>query len=133
MSSRQMILPLLDVENVDKEKGFRFGYSGLVVVVRGHEELFFEFSRPDARDDCAVTLLRGLHTDAMLDRRQTGDGPVPVRNDMSQKGLSITRMADQKEPLPLETSSPSSTRSLETKGMEFRWPSRSNNHLLFYR
>lgn len=54
------MLPLKDIENVDKEKGFRFGYSGLVVVIRGHEELFFEFGAADARDDCAVTLLKIL-------------------------------------------------------------------------
>jgi sterol 3beta-glucosyltransferase len=58
----KLILPLKDVENVDKEKGFRFGYSGLVVVIKGHEELFFEFSQPDTRDDCAVTLLQNLET-----------------------------------------------------------------------
>jgi sterol 3beta-glucosyltransferase len=58
----KLILPLKDVENVDKEKGFRFGYSGLVVVIRGHEELFFEFREADTRDDCAVTLLQNLET-----------------------------------------------------------------------
>jgi len=58
----KLILPLKDVENVDKEKGFRFGYSGLVIVIKGHEELFFEFSQPDTRDDCAVTLLQNLET-----------------------------------------------------------------------
>lgn len=57
-----MILPLKDIENVDKEKGFRFGYSGLVVVIRGHEELFFEFGHVETRDDCAVTLLQNLET-----------------------------------------------------------------------
>jgi sterol 3beta-glucosyltransferase len=56
----KMILPLKDVENVDKEKGFRFGYSGLVITIRGHEELFFEFGQADARDDCAVTLLQNV-------------------------------------------------------------------------
>ena len=58
----KLILPLKDIENVDKEKGFRFGYSGLVVVIRGHEELFFEFSEPELRDDCAITLLQSLET-----------------------------------------------------------------------
>ncbi|RAL00675.1 UDP-glucose:sterol glycosyltransferase [Aspergillus ibericus CBS 121593] len=58
----KMILPLKDVENVDKEKGFHFGYHGLVVVIRGHEELFFEFRTADARDDCAVTLHQGLES-----------------------------------------------------------------------
>ncbi|KAL6876836.1 glycosyltransferase family 1 protein [Trichoderma novae-zelandiae] len=58
----KLILPLKDIENAHKEKGFRFGYSGLVVVIRGHEELFFEFGTAEVRDDCAVTLLQGLET-----------------------------------------------------------------------
>ncbi|KAK9246125.1 hypothetical protein V1506DRAFT_559685 [Lipomyces tetrasporus] len=56
----KMVLPHEDIENVDKERGFRFGYSGLVVVVHGHEEIFFEFRSSDMRDDCTVTLLRQL-------------------------------------------------------------------------
>lgn len=48
--------------DVDKERGFRFGYSGMVVVIRGHEEIFFEFGSQDLRDDCTVTLLRSLDT-----------------------------------------------------------------------
>lgn len=56
----KLVLPLKDIENVDKEKGFRFGYSGLVIVIRAHEELFFEFNQHDIRDDCAVTLLKNL-------------------------------------------------------------------------
>lgn len=58
----KMVLPLKDIENVDKEKGFRFGYSGLVVVIRGHEELFFEFGQAEIRDDCAVTLHANLES-----------------------------------------------------------------------
>jgi sterol 3beta-glucosyltransferase len=58
----KLILPLKDIENVDKEKGFRFGYSGLVIIIKGHEELFFEFGQADTRDDCAVTLLQSLET-----------------------------------------------------------------------
>ena len=58
----KMLLPLQDIENVNKEKGFRFGYSGLVLVIRGHEELFFEFSHQEARDDCAVMLHERLES-----------------------------------------------------------------------
>ncbi|KAJ5735153.1 uncharacterized protein N7483_000278 [Penicillium malachiteum] len=58
----KMILPLRDIENVEKENGFRFGYHGLVVIIRGHEELFFEFNASDARDDCAVTLHQHLES-----------------------------------------------------------------------
>ncbi|KAG5986164.1 Sterol 3-beta-glucosyltransferase, partial [Claviceps lovelessii] len=56
----KLILPLKDIETAHKEKGFRLGYSGLTVVIRGHEELFFEFSQVDVRDDCTVTLLQSL-------------------------------------------------------------------------
>ncbi|KGQ00926.1 hypothetical protein PAAG_12396 [Paracoccidioides lutzii Pb01] len=58
----KMILPLKDIENVEKEKGFRFGYHGLVVIISGHEELFFEFNTADGRDDCAVTLHQNLES-----------------------------------------------------------------------
>ncbi|ODV95268.1 hypothetical protein PACTADRAFT_50014, partial [Pachysolen tannophilus NRRL Y-2460] len=55
-----MILPFKDIENVYKEKGFRFGYSGLVIVIHGHEELFFEFGTSEARDDCETLLLKQI-------------------------------------------------------------------------
>lgn len=58
----KLILPLKDIENVEKEKGFRFGYHGLVLVIRGHEELFFEFNSAEHRDDCTVTLLQNLES-----------------------------------------------------------------------
>ncbi|KAI5210052.1 UDP-Glycosyltransferase/glycogen phosphorylase [Aureobasidium subglaciale] len=55
-----LVVPFKDIMDVDKERGFRFGYSGMVVVIRGHEEIFFEFGSQDLRDDCTVTLLRSL-------------------------------------------------------------------------
>ncbi|KAL9125542.1 MAG: hypothetical protein Q9217_005265 [Psora testacea] len=58
----KLVLPLKDIENVNKEKGFRFGYSGLVIVIRAHEELFFEFSQHEVRDDCTITLLKTIES-----------------------------------------------------------------------
>jgi sterol 3beta-glucosyltransferase len=55
-------LPLRDIENVNKEKGFRLGYHGLAVVIRGHEELFFEFSKAEYRDECTISILRILES-----------------------------------------------------------------------
>ncbi|KAI0474936.1 hypothetical protein GGR56DRAFT_487275 [Xylariaceae sp. FL0804] len=78
----KLILPLKDIETVHKEKGFRFGYSGLVVVIRGHEELFFEFNQPDVRDDCAVTLHQSLETTRYL--RETGLLPVEEQDDADE-------------------------------------------------
>lgn len=66
----KLVLPLRDVENVEKENGFRFGYSGLVVVIRGHEELFFEFGKAEVRDDCAITLIQNLEATRYL--RESG-------------------------------------------------------------
>ena len=73
----KLVLPLKDVENVDKEKGFRFGYHGLVLVIRGHEELFFEFSSAEHRDDCTVTLLHSLETARYMD----ASGMLPQHDD----------------------------------------------------
>ncbi|CAI4046323.1 sterol 3-beta-glucosyltransferase SKDI_12G2250 [Saccharomyces kudriavzevii IFO 1802] len=59
-SNTHMILPLVDVETCYKEQGFRFGYFVLVVVIHGHEELFFEFSTEVARDDIECIILKLL-------------------------------------------------------------------------
>lgn len=55
-----MILPLKDIENVSGEGGFKLGYSGLVITIRGHEELFFEFGFQNVRDDCWMHLLQAV-------------------------------------------------------------------------
>ncbi|KAK7745822.1 Sterol 3-beta-glucosyltransferase [Cytospora paraplurivora] len=58
----KLILPIRDIENVTKSSGFRLGYAGLVVVIRGHEELFFEFGDSALRDNLAIFLLKGIET-----------------------------------------------------------------------
>lgn len=88
----KVVLPLKDIENVDKEKGFRFGYHGLVLVIRGHEELFFEFNTADSRDDCVVTLLQNLESvkymveSGILAQQDQEDASVAkAENDMLQE------------------------------------------------
>jgi sterol 3beta-glucosyltransferase len=56
----KMILPVKDVENVSTERGFRFGYSGMVIVIHGHEEIFFEFGLAQNRDDAVNVILKQL-------------------------------------------------------------------------
>jgi sterol 3beta-glucosyltransferase len=58
--STKMILPLKDVENCFKEKGLKLAYSGLIIVIHGYEEIFFEFSNQQARDDCETLILKQL-------------------------------------------------------------------------
>ncbi len=79
----KLILPLRDIENVDKEKGFRFGYAGLVVVIRGHEELFFEFHKAEVRDDCTITILQGLEATRFLQ-----DSSLPGESETAQAAVA---------------------------------------------
>jgi sterol 3beta-glucosyltransferase len=54
----KLVLPLKDIESVSKKKAsYRPGYPGMVITITGHEEIFFDFSRVDARDDCTVMLI----------------------------------------------------------------------------
>lgn len=45
-----MQLPIKDIMALEKTKAYRFGHVGLVVIVKGHEELFFEFGSADRRE-----------------------------------------------------------------------------------
>jgi len=52
--------------NVEKEKGFRWKFPGMVVALRGREELFFDFTSNGLRDDCVVSVLRCLDNLSMV-------------------------------------------------------------------
>ncbi|KAI5817482.1 hypothetical protein BZA77DRAFT_34549 [Pyronema omphalodes] len=56
----KMILPLKDIESVKRNKGFRFGYSGMIITIRGHEEIFFEFGQANARNECTNIMMENL-------------------------------------------------------------------------
>lgn len=74
-----MILPIRDIENVSKEHGFRFGYSGLVIIIHGHEEIFFEFGAATNRDDCVGVLHKQL--DLRLQRKAS---VAPIISEQEQ-------------------------------------------------
>src|ERR1700736_3837917 len=56
MFSAQMILPIRDILTIEKTRATRYGHYGLTVIIKGHEELFFEFGFEDRRS-VFVTLL----------------------------------------------------------------------------
>lgn len=60
------------IETVNKEKGFRPGYHALTLVIRGYEDLFFEFSKAEYRDECAVEVLR-IVEEARYTEEEEGD------------------------------------------------------------
>jgi sterol 3beta-glucosyltransferase len=109
----KLILPLHDIENVDKEKGFRFGYAGLVVVIRGHEELFFEFHRAEVRDDCTVTILQSLEAtrylrdSSLLDGADYDDAQAAVAEHDALQKARVEEFADHEVQLPREASAAS--------------------------
>ncbi len=106
----KLILPLRDIENVDKEKGFRFGYAGLVVVIRGHEELFFEFAKAEVRDDCTVTILQGLEAtrylgdSGLLDDAEAEDAQAAVAEHDALAQVRHDEFADHAVQLPQSAS-----------------------------
>ena len=57
-----LIVPLSHIENVTKERGLTSFQYGLVIRIRGYEEIFFEFGSADHRDDCTITLLQSLQS-----------------------------------------------------------------------
>ncbi|KAJ6626839.1 hypothetical protein B0H10DRAFT_1996784 [Mycena sp. CBHHK59/15] len=55
-----MTLPIRDILATEKSKATRFGHHGLIVIVKGHEELFFEFGAEDKRDAFVALLERQM-------------------------------------------------------------------------
>ncbi|KAJ7630514.1 glycosyltransferase family 1 protein [Roridomyces roridus] len=61
LSSRtRMTLPIRDLLATEKTKATRFGHHGLIVIIKGHEELFFEFSAEEKRDAFVALLERQM-------------------------------------------------------------------------
>ncbi|KAK4442693.1 sterol 3-beta-glucosyltransferase [Podospora aff. communis PSN243] len=111
----KLVLPFKDIENVDKEKGFRFGYSGLVVVIRGHEEIFFEFGKAEIRDDCTITILqtleatRYLRESSLLDRDEIANAEAAAAERDALKEARGDEFGDHEIQLPHQPSGVSET------------------------
>ena len=94
----KLILPIKDIENVNKDT--RLGYSALVIVVRGHEELFFHFTQSEDRDDCNGTLHELLESfqyleDSGLDMQADQDEAEKAKVEYQQ--LQEARQEDHYE------------------------------------
>jgi sterol 3beta-glucosyltransferase len=55
-----MTLPIRDIVAVEETKATRFGHYGLVIIIRGHEELFFEFGSEEKRSTFITLLNRQM-------------------------------------------------------------------------
>ncbi|KAF9952584.1 Sterol 3-beta-glucosyltransferase, partial [Mortierella alpina] len=68
-SSTKVIVPLADVEQVDKHHGTRFYFHGLSILSKTDEEVFFEFSSRHTRN-AVLDALRGRITPDAQERRK---------------------------------------------------------------
>ncbi|KAF9066087.1 hypothetical protein BDP27DRAFT_1331186 [Rhodocollybia butyracea] len=73
----RMALPIRDILSVEKTKATRFGHHGLIIIVKGHEELFFEFGAEDKRD--AFVLLLERQIEDVRKRWAEDDNSAPTR------------------------------------------------------
>jgi sterol 3beta-glucosyltransferase len=106
----KLVLPIRDIESATKQRGsYRQKYDGLIVTIRGHEEIFFDFSKKDARDDCTITLILtmdSLRSPEAGNPRQSEDNIAAIaeyhslqeaREDGQQDhGLALPRSLDIK-------------------------------------
>ncbi|KAK7064572.1 sterol 3-beta-glucosyltransferase [Favolaschia claudopus] len=75
----RMTLPIRDLLTIEKTKATRFGHHGLTVIVKGHEELFFEFGAEDKRN-AFVALLEQQMEDTRR-RLAQGDTVTPGKRE----------------------------------------------------
>ncbi|KAF2743903.1 glycosyltransferase family 1 protein [Sporormia fimetaria CBS 119925] len=104
-SKTKIILPFRDIETVNKEKGWRFGYHGLAVLIRGHEDIFFEFSKAEYRDECANLIHTVLESINYIKEEESpsevdsDDGVAEAEHQLLQDARSDLEAPDPSEEL----------------------------------
>jgi len=103
-----MILPIRDILSVERTKGTRFGHYGLTVIIKGHEELFFEFGFDDRRK-AFVGILEQQMEEV---RKRASAGDVPVLSQGKKDALILEEFepgnsSDSDPTLPPESMSES--------------------------
>ncbi|BGP13097.1 hypothetical protein JCM10213_000900 [Rhodosporidiobolus nylandii] len=85
LNKTKMILPISDIIGVSTHRSYRPGYSGLMVTVKGHEEVFLEMSSVERRDGCLSTLEAQL--DIVRQRRKKAGEKEQADADDAHKEL----------------------------------------------
>lgn len=80
-----MMMPIRDILSTEKTRATRFGQHGLVVIIKGHEELFFEFSAEEKRN-LFVNLLEHQMEHV---RKQVASGVQPLPTQDQRDALVI--------------------------------------------
>ncbi|KAK0535478.1 Sterol 3-beta-glucosyltransferase [Tilletia horrida] len=82
-----MMLPLADVIGVASNRAYRYGHWGMVVMIRGHEEIFFEFSSVNEQKLCISTI---EHQMEVLHRNAADRAQRPLASTGNPAGLPNT-------------------------------------------
>ncbi|KAG5648261.1 hypothetical protein DXG03_006219 [Asterophora parasitica] len=104
----RMALPIRDILTMEKSRATRFGHHGLVIIVKGHEELFFEFGAEDKRDAFMALLDRQM--DDVRRRLAQGDPTSPdkrhalVLEEFDTSARRVTDHDGEADPSPVNES-----------------------------
>lgn len=99
-----MIIPIRDLYGLKAQKAFRFGHSGLIVVIKGHEELFLEFSSSRRRKAC-VALLEERMEEVRL-RSERGEADPAKLEARIMEDLDETAPMERRQSIPPVSPSP---------------------------
>ncbi|KAI0095265.1 glycosyltransferase family 1 protein [Irpex rosettiformis] len=125
-SRTTMILPIKDILSTEPCKAFRFGHHGLVVIVRGHEELFFEFSDESKR----ASLAQLLEKQVEVHHRRLPSGDAQPRS-LGQREALILEEFGPRNPLTSETDYTAEPDTLEKSVPAVMFTSQSSTFLTF--
>lgn len=87
-----MILPIHDIIGIDKHRSYRIGRSGLIITIKGHEEVFFELSSSERRNSC----LNDLSLQVESIQKQISEGKTPGDSLDYQQHLALLDLAQSK-------------------------------------
>lgn len=92
-----MALPVRDILAVEMSKATRFGHYGLIVIIKGHEELFFEFGAKDRRDAFVALLDRQIDEVKKRQVKQTDDMDTSERAGLFLDELGRRTIGDESD------------------------------------
>ncbi|PWN32538.1 UDP-Glycosyltransferase/glycogen phosphorylase [Meira miltonrushii] len=111
-----MILPRKEIISVAKNNAVQYGRHGLVIIVRGHEELFFEFVSTHRRDQC-ISIIELQPIGHMQDPHNDDEEGVPSLS-LTDLGFDVQSGSDSSQNLSVSSLFASSSSFVPIKPKE---------------
>ncbi|GMK55559.1 hypothetical protein CspeluHIS016_0206150 [Cutaneotrichosporon spelunceum] len=112
LSKTRMIVPISQLYGMKAQKAFNFGYHGLVIIIKGHEELFLEFHSAERRDE-----LMKLLEERMDDVREASQAMKAIETARDDAAASAGDKDSSPEP---EATADSMFQSTTSSFLEFK-------------